>query len=444
MGTHKKTYIFAHRGGWKYKKHIPADLRPLFSNKTAWTKYLGSVSRTEAELTGRAMGVEADRLIRQLRALDASERADIAQKGGLSAYQDFPTGTDIGLRFVDASATRFVDAGDGESALDVLDSQATAKRMRAEAAQARRTLARLGEAKGGSDLEALVLLWQHQKPRTDSTGAVMRRHVRRFVGVVGDISVQDVTRNHVLAFKHALERRDDIESPSVEKHLQTLNTLFKIAQNATLLNTNPAAGVRATKPVGKFADEKSKKPFTTEQVRAIFAAMEDESPDFQWVVRLLAYHGGNSGEICQLRVDDVTELYGLPVIRIHDRHGKIKNKYCLRDVPLHPACMGLFKYAKAARGPWLFSFPDWRGRAGKFQRRGGPFLRQKAKIADLELTMHSFRHLWSDLARNVEMPEVYANAIQGHALGKGHQAAYGRGPSLPKLAEWIRRIDPLP
>jgi len=84
-------------------------------------------------------------------------------------------------------------------------------------------------------------------------------------------------------------------------------------------------------------------------------------------VRLLAYHGARSGEICQLRIDDVTELYGVPVLRIHDKFGSVKNLFSVRDVPIHPTCMGIAEYAKAAKGPWLFgSFPVWHNRLGSY------------------------------------------------------------------------------
>ena len=50
--------------------------------------------------------------------------------------------------------------------------------------------------------------------------------------------------------------------------------------------------------------------------------------DDQIVMRLLAYHGARSKEICQLRCTDVTTLMGVPVIRIHDRTGgTVKNRH---------------------------------------------------------------------------------------------------------------------
>ena len=61
-------------------------------------------------------------------------------------------------------------------------------------------------------------------------------------------------------------------------------------------------------------------------MREIFEALKGEPAYFAWIVRLLAFHGLRSGEACQLRCDDVTVLHGVPVLRIHDLHGSVKNR----------------------------------------------------------------------------------------------------------------------
>jgi integrase len=144
----------------------------------------------------------------------------------------------------------------------------------------------------------------------------------------------------------------------------------------------------------------------------------------------------------------VTTLQGIPVLRLTDEQGTLKNRFSRRDVPIHPATMGIIDYAKAREGPWLFpSLPMWSStgyrRGAAFQRVATDFMRKRLKITDKRLTMHSLRHTWRDLARAVEMPLDVSAAIMGHTLGKGEHAAYGVGPSLPKLAKWIAKIDPL-
>lgn len=225
-----------------------------------------------------------------------------------------------------------------------------------------------------------------------------------------------------------------------------MSTLFSTEMSNRIVDANPFHKIRIAKTGGKFVDEEGKEPFEPEQVRMIFDALPGEHLDFQWVTRLSAYHGGRSGEYAQLRKEDVTVSFGIPVLKLHDEHGSIKNSQSVRTIPLHPKCLEFIAYAKAAEGPWIFaSFPLWKeGRRGApYQCRASDFIRKVVKISDPDLTIHSLRHTWTTLAREMEMPEHVACAITGHALGKNEHAKYGKRPSLKKQLEWLERIDPL-
>ena len=157
-----------------------------------------------------------------------------------------------------------------------------------------------------------------------------------------------------------------------------------------------------------------------------------------------------SGEACQLRSADVTVLHGVPVLRVHDLHGRVKNRSSVRDIPIHPACTNILTLAreierKHGSDSWLLPTLPVKelGRGRWFQDYGSRFLRHKVGITDRRYTMHSFRHLWRTLARECEMPESISRAIMGHTLGAGEHGAYGNAPSLKLRAEWIAKIDPL-
>ena len=70
-------------------------------------------------------------------------------------------------------------------------------------------------------------------------------------------------------------------------------------------------------------------------------------------------------------------------------------------------------------------------------------MRKVAKITDPALIMHSFRHTWRTLAREISMPPAVSRAIMGHRLGKDDHEDYGGLPSLKLRAEWMAKIDPL-
>jgi integrase len=274
----------------------------------------------------------------------------------------------------------------------------------------------------------------------------MRLYARRFVEIVGEIEPGEITRAHVLAFRDGLEAKGS-GADNVKQHLDKLHTLFNVGLSEGVISTNPAHKIKARPGNVKHAD--GKQPFTAEHARKIFAALNGETADFQWTMRLLAYHGARSGEICQLRVDDVTVLNSVPVFRVHDMNGSIKNAASVRDIPIHPACKGIVAYAKAVaakHGSAAWLFQDWKahrqGRAHRFQDKGGKFLREKVGITDARLTLHCWRHTFRTLCREVEMPESVSRAIMGHTLGSGEHGAYGSAPSLKVRAKWLAKIDP--
>ena len=289
----------------------------------------------------------------------------------------------------------------------------------------------------------LVLLWERvRRPRSEISRAKARLCARRFIELVGNLSIDAIERTHAVAFRDGLEA--DMKSKNVADHLGRLHVLFAVAMSEGLLESNPFSNVR---PRHTAAFASRRQGFTADHVRAIFEALKGEPDYFEWIVRLLAFHGMRSGEACQLRCDDVTVLHGVPVLRIHDLHGSVKNRASVRDVPIHPACMEIRHQAEAAAsedGGWLFpSLPVKRlGRGRWFQDYGSRFLRQTVGILDSRYTMHSFRHLWRTLARECEMPESVSRSIMGHALGGGEHGAYGSAPSLKLRAEWNAKIDP--
>jgi integrase len=227
-------------------------------------------------------------------------------------------------------------------------------------------------------------------------------------------------------------------------HLSGMLTLFNVALSEGVVDFNPFSGVKARKADnGKYVDE-DQQPFTLQQARLIFARYSELAIEDQIVIRLMAYHGARSKELCQLRACDVRNLGGVDFISINDAAGSIKNKPSLREIPLHPKCRDLLKLAKSkAPDAYLFDYPMWKdGRQGKFQQRANAFLR-RIGITHKQLSIHSWRHTWRTLAREVNMPVPVSRAIMGHTQGKGEHEKYGEGPSLKQRAKWIVKVDPL-
>ena len=397
-GPYRKCYLVPHGRGFKYLRAIPKDLQAA-EQKQAWVKYLGPVSRAEAETLAHALAHEHGKRILTLRG-SWSVQPGLFERSDSSEHAAEPT--------VAATAT----SGGAPAPL------------------------RLG-------LMDLVLLWEKvRRPRSEISRAKARLCARRFVELVGNLSIDAIERTHAVSYRDRLE--GSMKSKNVADHLGRLHVLFTVAMSEGLLESNPFNNVR---PRHTLTFASRRQGFTGDHVRDIFEALKGEPGHFAWIVRLLAFHGLRSGEACQLRCDDVTVLHGVPVLRIHDLHGSVKNRASVRDIPIHPICMDIRHHAEAAaseEGGWLFpSLPVKRlGRGRWFQDYGSRFLRHTVGIEDSRYTMHSFRHLWRTLARECEMPESVSRSIMGHTLGAGEHGAYGGAPSLRLRADWIAKIDP--
>ena len=448
--TYRKTYIVKTGRSWLYKRSVPLDCRQLVG-RDAWTQTLGRLSEHEAENEARKLSAAHNDKITHLRRLTEAQRKHVVANGGLEALQASANDWDGYAKRIRSLADAldgvpaavYADAArhgvsNGAFAQAIVEARSHAKEREAHVAQTQAVLVPASDCL----LADLIPVWQRVKAkRSPKVVQKMLLFAQRFVAIVGNLSPADVTRAHVMTFRDAIEKA--YSHSNATKHLENIHALFNAAHREGVIATNPAHNVKLR---GEAPLDGGKKPFQPAQVRAMFKALKGQSEDFQWMIRLLAYHGARSGELANLHVEDVTTSMGVPVLRIHRVvQGALKNPASKREIPIHPKCRGIIAYAKKAKGPHLFaSFPEWQdGRGKAFQKDASAWLRDVVKITDSKLTCHGLRHTWRDLAREVEMPESVSSAIMGHTRGKGEHAKYGAGVSLRLRAKWIAKIDPL-
>ena len=440
-GRYDKSCLVPHGDGFKFLRTIPRNFRAVLG-KSAWIKTFGkNVSRGEAERAAEALRIATTLELERLKRLAPAELAELEAAGGVGEWRARSADA---LRFAPlfemaARMTPDPDMPDHMQDDDILTAARARRKLvaieeeKTRVARIERTLK--GEAAPEPALLSLVAVWEKARPQRNAKSAEKSRlYVTRFVEVVGDIDPQAVRRSHVVQFRDALEARG-YTTANTTQHLAKLQTLFKTAVSEGVMSHNPAEGVKARRQARDTIAEDDK-GFTAQHMQRIFAALDGETPDFQWIIRLLAYHGARSGEICQLKCGDVAKLSGVDVIRIHAKNGSVKNRQSVRAIPVHPKCKAIIAHAaKGAPDAWLFpSLTDTgQGRGHNFQKyANGKFLREKVGITDRTAgsrehtqSIHSFRHAFSTACREAEMPDAVKYALMGHALGKGEGGKYG-------------------
>ena len=399
-------YLTRHGAGYRFQMGIPADLQSLLGRKL-WRQYLATTNAQEARLTALQMAVTCQREIDRLRRLPKPDPTQVK----VPHHPCDPSNLESGD--VTAAQNKFLKLGPHLHPLpekvEVLTS-----------------------------IPSLVRVWQQvAEPRARATVNRMKYCANEFVSLIGNLSANRVTRAHVMQYRDMLERKTYARS-TAKQYLDGIHRLFAIAHSEGLVESNPVTGIKLRTARDKFIELQRRRPFEVNEIGLLFDALTNETEPFQWLVRLLVYHGMRSGEAAQLRVEDVTTISNVPVIRVHDRYGSLKNRHSHRDIPLHPKCCDFISFAQTVANPWIF--PQGTLRSDRFQSHAGYFLRRKVGLTDRALTMHSLRHTWRTLAREICMPPAVSRAIMGHSMGGDVHDEYGGRPSLRLMAEWMSRM----
>lgn len=203
-------------------------------------------------------------------------------------------------------------------------------------------------------------------------------------------------------------------------------------------------------------DADRRDPFTVEQLQTLFSSarwsspweMGGEKPGEYWVPLLCLFQGFRNGEAAGLRVEDVAEDDGLPMLRILPYDGRtLKTNEARGTLPVHPELLRLGFMAHVAQrkgaGETLL-FPEGvaNNRGQVAAKLGERFSRQVKTLGLVgrKLGMHSFRHCFEDRLRAAELPERTALALARRSE-PGSSRSYGDGLSARQKAEAIARIS---
>ncbi len=304
---------------------------------------------------------------------------------------------------------------------------------------------------------------------------ITREDCRRAQAVILAMPANAAQRYPGLKAQQAADRakRDGVaplDPKTVGHHLDLLAALFRWGARERVVRLpdgNPAEGLNAAtaKTVTAKAGEKRRK-FTTEELRAIFAAplftgckddgngYADVGPNHPrrgrfWVPLLALWAGLRLNEACQLRTADVAEVDGVPVllIRASAEGQRLKTMAAERRVPVHPELVRLGFLAHVARqrdAGQARLFPELP--TGKLGNHSDPFSKwfarflEKAGVTSAGAVFHSFRHGFRDAMRDAGVPREVADALGGWATA-GQGAAYGSGFSARVLAQHTDRIS---
>ncbi|TDG10433.1 site-specific integrase [Paraburkholderia guartelaensis] len=430
------------------RRKIPVDLRQHFNGKAEIVRALGTSDRRDAERLVREASVFIDREFEALRGKPTYKpvtRAEVerAEQVQEASAEEFHEPLDAQEAAHDAREARYLEFASFMARLQNGEARTapTAAPQPVPAATALpkvRKPATVQRNASEGHLAELVELWAKDRNPEKRTIGIANKVVGRFYDLVGRIPVRDITRANVVAFKNALRAAG--QTPvNTDQQLTMLSTLLAWAVNNLKADTNAALGIK----VGARQNAKAARiPYDLSMLQKVFS-----SPVFTeaarpvsgcgeaayWLPLLALLHGARLEELAQLSPSDVYEetyrdgngTATAWVVRLTaaGEGQDVKNVPSVRRIPIHAAILerGFLEYVASRKGAdRLFDVrPDREGREGaSWGKWWGMYLRGTCGVIDPRIApMHSFRHLWKDLARDAGITEEVSDAITGHAGG---------------------------
>jgi len=305
-------------------------------------------------------------------------------------------------------------------------------------------------------LDTLVGYWQQQGSLNNvRTIEKAKLVVSRFKEFIGDIPVEEITKQHCSTFSdqlRTLKKRDGkpVTIATVNDNLDKLRAILSVAELRGIIDRNPAAGLSLKDPV-RAKDKRQ--PFDGSALARIFSSpvyLERDRPiagggeASYWLPLLALFTGARLEELGQLHPDDVRqESYEdtdgttvmVWVLRITDEgEGQaLKNAGSARRIPLHDELirLGFIQFVESCQGKSRIFYQlkkDSRDReTGNWSKWFGRWLRQTCQVSDERMVFHSFRHTLKDLCRSAGIPRDVSDALTGHS---GQSVADNYGASL--------------
>ncbi len=257
-----------------------------------------------------------------------------------------------------------------------------------------------------------------------------------------------------------LNKKEGVETLNVNTingYIITLGAFFKWCVGNGYMTTNYADGAKIKVSNKKRPDE-LRKAFTSKHLEKLFNAPEYTEDKFIdsyqfWLPVLGLYTGARINELCQLRLDDIKKVDGIPYLVLQedsqDKELSIKNTASMRTVPIHPLVakeLHFMSHVQTMRNkgetrlfPELpFQNFNYGHKATKWFGR----FRKKHGVDSKQLVFHSFRHTLSDNLKQQLITETLIDELTGHAIQGETLGRYGKRYSVKVLYnEAILKLD---
>lgn len=261
--------------------------------------------------------------------------------------------------------------------------------------------------------------------------------------IVGDKPIHKIGVNEIIGFRDFVAKqrgrhgRADANYKTVNKKLSFLRVFFDWAkEERNLISQNPVTISAKPSRAEREAEEENRRPFTAKELEHIFhsplfvgckslrrihdsGTVRCRNEKF-WFPIIGLYTGCRLDEIQQLEVTDIIQHEGRWCFDISresqfGRKKTTKNKASIRRVPLHADLtkMGFMDYWKIRQGNAKdgLLFPKY----GYGKMFNETLLLTWLGIKEPDISFHSLRHNFKDVAANATQSDFVVSRLMGHS-----------------------------
>ncbi|AII86639.1 DUF6538 domain-containing protein [Planktomarina temperata] len=287
-------------------------------------------------------------------------------------------------------------------------------------------------------LDALeVYLEQKGKGRPKTFRVAAERSCNYLIGLCGNKSLSDYTRQDALQFRDWLVARG-LTGSSITRNFSYLKAVINFALSEYALDIrNPFVGVYHDRSAGVLV----RKPIPIEAIRNVQSECHAIDDDMRWLIALISDTGMRLAEGAGLLKEDLVGLdTDLPCVRVTKHPWRnLKTSSSERHIPLIGDALWAARRIVEADNGSDFAFPRYNRTSPTAANSASAALNKWLKqYVPAGCTMHSFRHSMRDRLRVVQCPSDITDQIGGwttDGVGQG----YGSGYPLSVLRDWLEK-----
>ena len=302
-----------------------------------------------------------------------------------------------------------------------------------------------GRAKSGKRYSDAVRAFDERFSRSlevkrQKTFSEYKGYQEKFLAVIGDLDLSDLTLRHALAFVDHLERQGKAHQ-SITKYMSGVRAPIDLAVDVEFwIKDNPFKGLKLAQR-GKPAVKRSK--FSVEGLKLLFSMSIPHQEKL--TLRILAVTGFRLEEAASLRWEDIKLGQGVSYFDLTDPTKMLKTDNSHRRLPIHKDLLPYIEEHRELTGGEGNLFIYSHNKDGKVSSHASKkltiYTRQCRDATKTTLSVHSIRHTVDTLMLRTGMQDSTRKYLMGHEMDPNDKTYLDVEDALQLLKKAVDKID---